>query len=159
MSLNDMFNQLMQTYGRPAPNAMQQHMMTLLSPYKPQDPTELPFKQCTDCQEITIIANVKYTDKQLLMNVIDLLTQCRIYHCDLDNWGRKPDADKTYYNLRPFIQAAYQCCLSSETMTAGQGGYASHNPFVGLTQEEANGSNNDTVGTMETIAKKTTSTS
>ena len=93
------------------------------------------------------------------MNAIDLLTQCRIYHRNLDGWDRKPDTDTRYYSLRPFIRAVYQGRLQSGTMTAGQGGYASHNPFVGLTQEEANGSNNDTVGTMETIAKKTTSTS
>ena len=61
------------------PDAMRQNMMTFLASYNPQDPPELLFKQCIDCQEIVIIANVKYTDQQLLMNVIDLLTRCGIY--------------------------------------------------------------------------------
>ena len=63
MALNEIFNQLMKTYGRPTPDAMRQNMMTFLAPYNPQDPPELLFKQCIDCQEIGIIANVKYTDQ------------------------------------------------------------------------------------------------
>jgi hypothetical protein len=100
MSLNDIFNQLMKMYGRPTPDAMRQSMMTFLAPYNPQDPPEILFKQCADCQEVAIIANVKYTNKQLLMNVINLLTQCGLYQRDLEDWGRKPDAEKTWLNLR-----------------------------------------------------------
>jgi hypothetical protein len=72
--LNDIFDQLMKTYGRLAPNAMQQNMMTFLAPYNPQDPLEILFKRCANCQAVAIIANVKYTNEQLLMNVINLLT-------------------------------------------------------------------------------------
>ncbi len=64
----------MKTYSRPTPDAMQQNMMAFLAPYNPQDPPEILFKCCADCQEVAIIANVKYTNEQLLMNVIDLLT-------------------------------------------------------------------------------------
>ena len=87
---------------------MHQNMMTFLSPYNPQDPPELLFKRCTDCQEVAIIANVKYTNEQLLMNVIDLLTRCGIYQRDLNDWeDQKIDANKTWLNLRPFLQEAY----------------------------------------------------
>jgi hypothetical protein len=44
--------------------------------------------------------------------------------------------DKTYVNLRPFIQATYQCCLASGVITATQSGYASNNCFAGLTTAE-----------------------
>ncbi len=74
MTLNNIFNQKMRTYGHLTPDAMHQNMMTFLSPYNPQDPPELLFKHCADCQKIAIIANVNYTNQQLLMNVIDLLT-------------------------------------------------------------------------------------
>ena len=73
MTLNEIFNQKMEAYGRPTSNALRQNMI-FLSPYNPQDPPELLFKCCAYCQEVTIIANVKYTDEQLLMNVINLLT-------------------------------------------------------------------------------------
>ncbi len=74
MLLNEIFDQLMKMYGRPTPDAMRQNIMTFLAPYNSQDPPEILFKHCADCQEVAIIVNVKYTDEQLLMNVIDLLT-------------------------------------------------------------------------------------
>ena len=90
-------------------------MMTFLSPYNPQDPPEFLVKRYTDCQEVAIVANVKYTNEQLLVNVINLLTRCGIYRRDLDNWDQKLNANKTWLNLRPFIQEAYQHCLASGT--------------------------------------------
>ncbi len=74
MLLNEIFDQLMKTYGCLMPNAMRQNMMTFLAPYNPQDPPEILFKHCAHCQEVAIIANVKYTNEQLLMNIINLLT-------------------------------------------------------------------------------------
>ncbi len=108
MSLNKIFDQLMKTYGQPTPDAMRQNMTTFLSPYNPQDPPKILFKQCADCQEIAIIANVKYTNQKLLMNVINLLTQCSLYQSNLEDWDRKPEPNKTWINLHPFIQVAYQ---------------------------------------------------
>ncbi len=122
----------MKTFGRPMLNAMQQNMMTFLAHYNSQDLPEILFKHCADCQEVAIIANVKYTDEQLLMNVINLLTRCDLYQRDLNDWDCKPDTEKTWLNLRPFIQEAYQRCLASKNMTTGQGGYASCNRFVGF---------------------------
>jgi hypothetical protein len=117
-----------------------------LAPYNPQDPPEILFKHCTDCQEVAIIANVKYTNEQLLMNVIDLLTQCGLYQRNLDDWDCKPNAEKTWLNLCPFIQEAYQRCLAFGNMTTGQGGYASCNRFAGFANntEEDNILGNDT---------------
>ncbi len=133
MSLNKIFDQLMKTYGGPTPDAMRQNMSTFLSPYNPQDPPKILFKQCADCQEIAIIANLKYTNQELLMNVINLLTQSGLYQCNLEDWDRKPKPDKTWINLCPFIREVYQRCLQSGTMTAGQGGNAFQNCFAGLT--------------------------
>ena len=73
MFLNDIFNQLMRTYSKPTPDAMCQNNLNFLALYNPQEPPEILFKCCTDCQEIAIIAKVPYTPEQLLMNVVDLL--------------------------------------------------------------------------------------
>jgi hypothetical protein len=150
--LNDIFDQLMKTYGHPMPDTMQQNMMTFLAPYNPQDLLEILVKHCANCQEVVIIANVKYTNGQLLMNVINLLTRCGLYQRDLDDWDRKPNAKKTWLNLRPFIQEAYQRCLASGNMTTGQGGYASCNRFVGFANNagEDDISDNDTAKTIAT---------
>jgi hypothetical protein len=152
MLLNDIFDQMMKMYGRPTPNAMRQNMMTFLSPYNPQDLLKILFKRCADCQEVAIIANIKYSNKQLLMNIIDLLTRCSLYQCNLEDWDRKPNANKMWLNLCPFIQEAYQHRLALGTMTAGQGGYASCNRFAPF---QANNATEDDVSdnnTAETIA-------
>ncbi len=54
----------------------------------------------------------------------------------MDDWERKPLTDQTYFNLRPFIQAAYQRRITSGTVTASAGGYGSNNRFAGLSTED-----------------------
>jgi hypothetical protein len=49
MLLNNIFDQMMKTYGRSMPNAMRQNMMKFLSPYNPQDLPEILFKCCINC--------------------------------------------------------------------------------------------------------------
>ena len=56
MLLNEIFNQLMSTYGKPAPDAMPQNNLNFLAPYNPHEPPEIIFKHCTDFHEIAIIA-------------------------------------------------------------------------------------------------------
>jgi hypothetical protein len=79
----DIFDQLPGMYGKPTPDAMWQNNLALLAPYNPQELPELLFKRCTDCQEIAIMAKVPYTGKQLMMNVINLLTRSGMFVRDL----------------------------------------------------------------------------
>ncbi len=53
---NDIFDQLQGTYGKPTPDVMRQNNLVFLAPYNPQELPELLFKQCSDCQEIAIMA-------------------------------------------------------------------------------------------------------
>ena len=108
MSLNDSFNQLMTAYSKPTLDTMRQNNLNFLAPYNPQEPPEILFKHCTDCQEIAIIAKVPYTSEQLLMNVVDLLHQCGIYTRDLEDWDLQANVDKTWMHIHHFIQEAYQ---------------------------------------------------
>jgi len=55
-----------------------------------------------------------------------------LYQRDLEDWERKPLVDKTWINLRPFIQEAYQRRLTSGTITSAQGRFAQNNRFTGL---------------------------
>jgi hypothetical protein len=152
MSLNYIFDQMMKTYGRPMPNAMPQNMMTFLSPYNLQNLPEILFKNCTNCQEVAIIANVKHTDKQLLMNIINLLTRSNLYQRDQEDWDRKSDANKMWLNLRLFIQETYQRRLALGTMMAGQGGYTSCNRFAPFQANDATDDNVSDDNTAATIA-------
>jgi hypothetical protein len=89
------------------------------------------------------------TSKQLLMNVVNLFTCSGIYVRNIDNWECKAKAEKTYVNLRPFIQAAYQHRQASGVITAMQSGYASNNHFAGLTTKDDVSDD----GTANTIAR------
>jgi hypothetical protein len=104
---NEFFEQLMSTHGKPTPDAMCQNNLTFIAIYNPKDPLEFLFKCCADCQEIAIITRVPYTAEQLLMNIVDLFTRASIYGSNMDNWECKPNADKTYINVHPFIQATF----------------------------------------------------
>ena len=81
------------------------------------------------------------------MNVVDLFMRAGIYAHDMDDWERKPPNEQTYYNLRPFIQAAYQRRLASGVITATASGYASNNQFAGLTADDK-ASDDDTAETI-----------
>jgi hypothetical protein len=75
---NEIFDQLMTTYGKPTRNATPQNNLTFTSAYNPKDPPKLLFKHCPDCQEIAIIAKVPYMTEQLLMNIVNLFTRLGI---------------------------------------------------------------------------------
>ena len=79
------------------------------------------------------MAKVPYTTEHLLMNVVDLFTHAGIHARNMDDWERKPPNKQVYYNLCPFIQAAYQRRLAFGVITATASGYASNNPIAGLT--------------------------
>ncbi len=128
---------------------MHQNNLTFIATYNPMVPPKLLFKHCADCQEIAIVARVPYTAKQLLMNIINLFTRAGIYAHNMDNWECKPDADKMYVNLRPFIQATYQHCHAFGVITATQRGYASNHCFAGLTVTD----NVSDEGTADTIVE------
>jgi hypothetical protein len=83
------------------------------------------------------------------MNVGNLFTHSGVYARNMDDWECKPAVEQTYFNLRPFVQAAYQRCLASGVITATVSGYASNNCFAGLTTA-TNVSDN---GTAETVVK------
>jgi hypothetical protein len=133
---NDIFEQLMLVYGKPTPDAVRQNNLVFYSAYNPKDPPEVLFKRLADCQEVAIVAKVPFTVEQLLVNAVDLFTRTGLYARDMDDWERKPLTDQTYFNLRPFIQAAYQRRLTSGTVTASAGGYGSGNRFAGLSTED-----------------------
>jgi hypothetical protein len=127
---------------------MHQNNLNFLAACNLQEPLKLLFKRCTNCQEVGIIAKVPYTNKQLLMNVINLLMRCGMYTHNKEDWDRKPNANKTWIYLRPFIQKAYQQRLQMGTMMAAQGRYVTNNQFAGLAANDEISDN----GTAETIA-------
>jgi hypothetical protein len=88
---------------------------------------------------------VTYTNKQLLVNAIDLLTRYGMYTCDMEDWNRRADTNMTWLHLHRSIQIAYQSHLQKGAPTAAQGGYT--NRYAGLFVEDEV-SNRDTAETI-----------
>jgi hypothetical protein len=102
MSLRHIFDQLATTYGKPTPDTMRQNNLTFLTAYNPQDPPEILFKQCTDCQEIATLAQNPYTTQKLLQKALDLIARCSLYQRDIEDWEQKPLGNQMWINLCPY---------------------------------------------------------
>ncbi len=77
---------------------------------------------------------------------MDLIARWGLYRRDIEDWERKPLANQTWTNLRPFIQEAYQRHLTSGTITSTQNGYPQSNRFAGLvTNKDSDDNTADTI--------------
>jgi hypothetical protein len=114
-------------------------------------PPEILFKQCAICQVIATLARNPYTTQELLQNALDLIAQCGLYQCDIEDWEQKPLGNQTWINLHPFIQE-YQCRLTSGTITSTQSGYAKSNCFIDLaTNKDFVNNTEDTISETITL--------
>ena len=147
MEIMDIFDQLANMYGRPTPAALLSNDQLYRSIYSPADAPEVLFRRIEDCQEVQILGNDPYTPQQLINNAIRLLLATGLYTRDFDDeWDRQDEADKTWPNLKSFIQAAYTRRLNATAATSGGQGYATHNAFNAL----ASASDDDSVDTVGT---------
>ncbi len=115
--------------------------------YSPADAPEVLFRRIEDCQEVQILGNDPYTPQQLINNTIRLLLVTRLYTRNFDDeWDHQDEADKTWPNLKTFIQATYTRRLNATAATLGGQGNATHNAFNVL----ASASDDDSVDTVGT---------
>jgi hypothetical protein len=77
---------------------------------------------------------------------LDLIARSDLYQRNIEGWERKPLANQMWINLCPFIQEAYQRCLTSGTITSMQSGYTQGNRFAVLATNKS--SDNNTVDTI-----------
>ena len=134
MNIIDMIDQLVTTYGRPTPVALLTNDTLFRSAYSPVDAPEVLFRRIETCQEIQVLGDDPYTAVQLLNNAVRLLLACGLYQRDFEEWDRRADADKTYLQLKPFIQEAFQRRLNASGNTTGQQGYV-QNAFNALAED------------------------
>ena len=95
MSIYDIFEQIVSTYGRPSPSVIFKNDAAFRALYDPNSPPEILFKRIEDCQEVAILGNVAYTDAQIMANAIHLLQVSGAYTQDMVEWERKLAANKT----------------------------------------------------------------
>ncbi len=128
MSITDILTQLTNTYGKPNASILFINNATFSQQYDPRDPPEMLFKRLEECQEVAILGDQPYTAVQLLNTATHLLETCGHYTLEFQQWDAKPAAEKTYANLKTFIQGAYTRRLNrGGNTTAAQAGFTTIN--------------------------------
>ena len=128
MSITDILTQLTNTYGKPNASILFVNNATFSQQYDPRDPPEMLFKRLEECQEVAILGDQPYTAVQLLNTATHLLETCGHYTLEFQQWDAKPPAEKTYANLKTFIQEAYTGRLNrGGNTTSAQAGFTTIN--------------------------------
>jgi hypothetical protein len=104
MEVQEIFDQITSTYGRPTPVALLQSDTLFRSVYSPQDAPEVLFPRIKDCQEVQILGEDPYTAQQLLNNAVRLLLQCGLYGHAFEDWDHKIASNKIWTNLKTLVQ-------------------------------------------------------
>jgi len=154
MNIIDMLDELVTTYGRPTPVALLTNDTLFRSAYSPIDAPEVLFRRIENCQEVQVLGDDPYTAVQLLNNAVRLLLACGLYQRDFEEWDRRAAADKTYLQLKPFIQAAFQRRLNASGNTTGQQGYV-QNAFNALTEDSDDDIDDDVATIVTQLAAMT----
>ena len=155
MNIIDMLDQLVTTYGRPTPMALLQNDTLFRSAYSPIDAPEVLFRRIENCQEVQVLGEDPFTQIQLRNNAVRLLLGCGLYIRDFEEWDRRAEVDKTYLELKPFIQAAFQRRLNATGNTTGQHGYV-QNAFNALAEESEEDVDDDIATIVTQLAAMTT---
>jgi hypothetical protein len=115
---------------------------------------KVQFRRIENCQEVQVLGEDPYTQVQLLNNAVCLLLGCGLYLRDFEEWDRCAEVDKTYLQLKPFAQAAFQRRLNATGNTTGQHGYI-QNVFNALAEESDDDVDDDVATIVTQLAAMT----
>jgi hypothetical protein len=133
MSIQEILAQLETTFGKPSA-AISFHIITVFtSPFSATKTPESLFRRIEECQEVAVLGGAPYSTQQIVGNTMFLFLQSGIFpNREFEVWDAYPAANKTWPNLKTFVQQAFQRKLvaSSFRNTSSQMGYApNHNAF------------------------------
>ena len=153
MTVGQILTQLEANYGRPDPSAIQANETRWNAPHNPTDSPESLFHKMEQCQEVAMLADNEYTEKQIVAKTIEHLKRSNIFPIkEYEDWGAV--TPKTYVALKTHFYKAYTRRLEAiqNGNTAGMQGYTNTNQFTALGATEG-GSDSESSGgeTTETI--------
>ena len=130
MSIQEIMAQLEFTFGRPSAAISFQNNAVFTSTFSATETPESLFRRIEECQEVAVLGGAPYSVQQIVGNTMFLFLQSGIFpNREFEVWDAFPTADKTWPNLKAFVQQAFQRKLvaSSFRATSGQMGYAPNN--------------------------------
>ena len=128
MSIINILDQLDGTYGKLDTMTLLQNDTFFQSAFYPKNAHKLLFYRIEQCQEIQVLAQDPYSDKQIINNAVRLLMQASIFPLkEFDDW--EAITPKSYPALKIFIGGAYTRHIWAQQLcnTAGQMGYTTQN--------------------------------
>jgi hypothetical protein len=157
MMVGQILAQLEANYGRPDPSAIQANETKWNAPHSPDDLPETLFHRMEKCQEVAMLANNKYTEKQIIAKTVEHLKRSGIFPTkEYEDWGAV--TTKKYLVLKKHFYKAYTRRLEAiqNGITTGQQGYTNANQYS-VFNATTQGSDIESTGgdTTETIIAAT----
>jgi hypothetical protein len=114
MSIHAILAQLNATYGKPDAQTTEANEAKFCMLIQLNQTPESVFLCLEECQEVAILADNPYTDKQLISQAVMILRKSNIFPIkDFDKWEPKMNKTwalmKTYYLLPSGVHEAPQC--------------------------------------------------
>jgi hypothetical protein len=156
MTIHAILAQLNATYGKPDAQTTEANDAMFRMLLQPNQTPESVFHRIEECQEVAIMAENPYTDKQLMSQAVMILRKSNIFPVkDFDDW--EPKTNKTWALMKMYFQAAYSKRLNAISLshTAGQQGYTNRNPYEIMAHTIGDDASTNSDGTQNTIAAAT----
>ena len=156
MTIHAILAQLNATYGKPDAQTTEANEAMFRMLIQQNQTPESVFLRLEECQEVAILADNPYTDKQLISQAVMILRKSNTFPIkDFDDW--EPKTNKTWALMKTNFQAAYTKRLNAISLgqTAGQQGCTSRNPWEIMANTIGDDASTNPYGTHTTIAAAT----
>ena len=137
MTVGEILTQLETNYGRPDPSAIQAYETMCNAPHSHTDSPESLFHKMEQCQEVAMLADNPYTEKQIITKTVEHLKRSGMFPTkEYEDWGAI--TAKTYVLLKQHFYKAYTRRLDAiqNGATSGQHGYVNSNQYGALMTTE-----------------------
>jgi len=137
MTVSEILSQLETNYGRPDPSAIQANETKWNAPHSPTDSPESLFHKMEQCQEVAMLADNPYSEKQIITKTVEHLKRSGMFPVkEYEDWGAV--TAKTYVLLKEHFYKAYTRRLDAiqNGATSGQHGYVNANQYGALMKTE-----------------------
>ena len=108
------------TYAKITLTDLKANYTRMNQPYDPNHLFELLIEQIQNTTDFAAHAGISYSQPQILATVYDLVLKTGVFSRNLCNWRRKPAANKTWADFKPFMTERYTEWRQEHVNTAGQ---------------------------------------
>ena len=128
---------LLASYGQITEHALQANDSLFKGPMDPSQPFETFITQIEDATEYAAAGNTPYTDTQVIANAYTIVFNTGIFPDACREWRRRPQAEKTWVNLKIHFAEAHNDYRLTQTTIQGSGYHNANNAMEDFVSETA----------------------